>query len=129
SAPELEVLLVQHLGDRGGAAVAAGPGELPGGEPRGRVPRHRAEAGIQGCELRFEPSVAARSHTGSRVAGWGCLKLKPEAPRCLTPTGRATADPPAPSVPWNEAGEFDRVPRLETWGIFERLPVPDGRRR
>jgi hypothetical protein len=63
SAPKLEVVLVDHPGNRRGFPVARLPGELPRGEPGGTIPDPGLEAGIQVGVLRFEAGLAGAAHT------------------------------------------------------------------
>ena len=60
--PELEVLVADDRGDRGGAAVRAYPGELPGGEPCGIVPDPRLEPRIKVGKLWPETGFPFRLH-------------------------------------------------------------------
>jgi hypothetical protein len=63
STPELEVVLVDHPGNRRGVPIARLPGELPRREPRGTIPDPRLEAGVQVCVLRLEAGLAGTAHT------------------------------------------------------------------
>jgi len=62
AAPELEMTVVEHLGNRRGTAVTGDPGKLPGREPGSVVPGPRLEPRIQVGELRFKTGLARVLH-------------------------------------------------------------------
>jgi hypothetical protein len=58
AAAELEVLIVEDVGERAGLAIAACPGELPGRKPGCRVPLVGPKPGVEISELGSEARFA-----------------------------------------------------------------------
>jgi hypothetical protein len=69
TAPELEVVLVQHGGDGGSATIAGNAGELPGREPGSVVPYAGLEPGVEFGKLPLEAGLALIGHTGAALMG------------------------------------------------------------
>src|SRR5512135_2982697 len=59
-AAEVEMLLVEHPGERSGVAGAPDPGQPAGGDEGGRVPDSRLDLGIQRGELGLQTGFAHR---------------------------------------------------------------------